>query len=86
MGISGFRQQDVPIGSTVARTQVPSWQMRRSMDYPYYYAWGNNSKRVTLKDRPCRVVARGKMNSVLIEFENGQREVVSRYAIRKVNR
>lgn len=32
----------------------------------------------------CRVLARGKMNSVLIEFENGLRHVVSRYAIRKL--
>ena len=52
--------------------------------YPYYYAWGNNSKRATMKGRRCRVTARGKMNSCSIEFENGQREIVSRNAIRKV--
>ncbi len=53
------------------------------MDYPYYYAWKNNSKRETLYQRPCRIVARGALNSILIEFENGQREVVSRNAVRK---
>lgn len=50
----------------------------------HYYAWKNNAKRVTLYLRRCRVVARGSMNSVLIEFENGQREVVSRNAIRRL--
>lgn len=51
----------------------------------YRFAWKNNDKRATLYGRACRVVARGRMNSVLIEFtDNGQREVVSRYAVRKV--
>jgi hypothetical protein len=58
--------------------------------YPYYYAWRNNSKRLTLYRRRCRIVARGKMNSRLVEFERrlfescGQREVVSGNAIRRV--
>ena len=52
---------------------------------PYYYAWGNNAKRATLKGRRLRVLARGAMNSALVEFaDNGQREVVSRNALRKV--
>ncbi|KKL83989.1 hypothetical protein LCGC14_1969190 [marine sediment metagenome] len=54
------------------------------MDYPYYFRWGNNSKRATMKGRRCRVLARGKMNSIEIEFENGQKEIVGRYSIRKV--
>ena len=49
----------------------------------YKYAWGNNPKRLTLKGRKCRVVARGKMNSCMVEFEDGQREVISRNALRK---
>jgi hypothetical protein len=52
--------------------------------YPYYYAWRNNSKRLTLYQRRCRIVARGSRNSRLIEFENGQRECVSGNAIRRV--
>jgi len=52
-------------------------------DYPYRYAWKNNAKRLTLYDRACRVVARGAMNSIMIEFEDGQWEIVSRYAIRR---
>ena len=49
----------------------------------YLYTWGNNEKRATLKGRKCRVIARGKMNSALVEFEGGQREVISRNALRK---
>ena len=53
------------------------------MIYDCYYAWRNNEKRLTMYRRKCRVVVRGKMNSCLVEFEDGQREVVSRNAIRK---
>lgn len=35
------------------------------------------------KGQRCRVLARGTMNSALIEFEDGVRHVVSRYAFRK---
>ena len=50
------------------------------------YCWKNNSKRLTLFKRTCKIIARGKKNSIQIEFENGQREVVSRYSIRKNGR
>lgn len=42
--------------------------------------------RVNLPERHgqrCRVLARGTMNSALIEFEDGVRHVVSRFAFRK---
>lgn len=53
-------------------------------ELPYVYVWGNNEKRATLKGRPCRVVARGTtMRSVMVEFENGQREIVSYRALRE---
>lgn len=49
----------------------------------YVYVWGNNAKRATFKGRRCRVLARGRMNSVLVEFlDNGERTVTSRYALR----
>lgn len=50
----------------------------------YRYAWRNNAKRAALYGRECRVVLRSAKNSALVEFENGQREVVSRNALRKV--
>ena len=49
----------------------------------YYFTWKNNSKRKTLYGRRLNVLHRGKMNSCLVEFENGQMEVISRNAIRK---
>lgn len=49
----------------------------------YVYRWGNNAKRATMKGRKCKVICRGAMNSCLIEFGDGQRETVSRNALRK---
>ena len=35
--------------------------------------------------QPCRIVVRGKkMNSILVEFEDGFRVVTSRYAVRRI--
>lgn len=50
----------------------------------FEYVWGNNSKRAGYKGRICKIIARGKMNSVLIEFENGERTVTSKWALRKI--
>lgn len=50
----------------------------------HYYAWKNNARRLTLYKRECRIVARGALNSVLIEFADGQRECVSRNAVRRI--
>ena len=47
------------------------------------YAWGNNPKRAKLKGRKCKLLVSGKMGSVLVEFENGERVVTSRRALRK---
>lgn len=47
------------------------------------YVWGNNEKRATYKGRACRILARGTMRSVLIEFENGERTITSERAIRR---
>jgi len=50
-------------------------------EYPYYWRL-----RKTLPERngqPCRVLAYGRLNSILIEFEDGTKHVVNRYAVRK---
>ena len=48
----------------------------------FKYRWGNNEKRATMKGRYYIILARGKMNSILIEFQdNYQREIVSRRAV-----
>jgi len=46
------------------------------------YRWGNNPVRAKYKGKRCRVICRGKMNSCLVEFENGERIVTSRNALR----
>ena len=51
----------------------------------YIYGWKNNAKRRTLYGRRCWVLAWGKMNSVLVEFEDGNKEVISRHALKKYN-
>jgi len=52
----------------------------------YIFKWGNNSKRLTLKNRRCKVLHRGIMNSALVEFtDNKQIEVISRNSLRKTN-
>lgn len=33
---------------------------------------------------PCRLLARGKMNSCLVEFSDGTRVVTSRWSVRKL--
>ena len=59
-------------------------ELGREKDEPkYIYAWGNNPKRKLLKGKSCKVIARGRMNSVLVEFNNKQREIISRNALRR---
>lgn len=35
------------------------------------------------RGHPCRVLARGRLNSILIEFADGWKVVTSRYAVRR---
>ncbi|MCB1394265.1 hypothetical protein [Nitrobacter sp.] len=46
---------------------------------PYVYRWN----RMERKGQRCDVLARGTMNSCLVEFDDGFRMVTSRNAIRK---
>ena len=50
----------------------------------YTYRWKNNPKRLELYGKPCRILARGRMNSALVEFAAGNKEVVSRNALRRI--
>jgi len=49
----------------------------------YIYGWKNNAKRQALYGQHCTVLARGRMNSVLVEFVDGSKEVVSRRALKR---
>jgi hypothetical protein len=50
----------------------------------YRYAWKNCEEREKLFNLVCRVKVWLPKNSAMVEFENGQRECVSRNALRKV--
>ncbi len=50
--------------------------------YDRVYCWGKY--RPELKGKRCRLLARGAINSALVEFQDGERHVVSRNAIKKV--
>lgn len=49
----------------------------------FNYVWFWRTRLPERKGQKCRVIARGKMNSILVEFEDGYRVVASRYAVRK---
>jgi hypothetical protein len=50
----------------------------------YNYVWFWRSRLPERKGQECRVLVRARrMNSVLIEFKDGERVVTSRYAVRQ---
>jgi hypothetical protein len=52
--------------------------------FTHVYTWRNNERRAALYGRRCRIVAAGKMGTVLVEFENGERVTTSHRAVRLV--
>jgi len=50
-------------------------------EWPYVWFW--RERLPERKGQPCRVLARGKMNSALVEFPDGYRVITSRYAVRR---
>jgi len=47
------------------------------------FGWKNNPKRAKLFGKRCRIIEVGStMRSVLVEFEDGQRVITSRRALR----
>ena len=66
--------------SRIERINV--FSLTKGSEVEYKFNWSNNSKRKTMKNRICKVIARGKLNSILIEFlDNKQREIVSRNSL-----
>lgn len=50
----------------------------------YDHVWWWRAKLGERKGQRCRVLVRGRMNSVLVEFESdGHRVVTSRHAVRR---
>lgn len=55
-------------------------------DFPLVWYWRPSFMRpVDRKGEPCRVLARGRRNSVLVEFPDGFRVITSRYAVRRAH-
>jgi hypothetical protein len=53
--------------------------------YPYRYVWKANAMRtLDRKGQLCRILSRGRMGSVMVEFEDGFRAIVSGNALRRV--
>jgi hypothetical protein len=47
------------------------------------HIWFWRSRLPERKGQPCRILARGRMNSILVEFEDGYKVITSRYAVRR---
>lgn len=48
-------------------------------EFTYIYHWNRQGR----KGQRCRLLARGKMNSILVEFEDGYQMITSGNAIRR---
>jgi hypothetical protein len=51
------------------------------MTYDHIWRW--RSRLPARKGQACRVVARGALGSVMVEFADGFRVITSRYAVRR---
>lgn len=51
---------------------------------PFDHLWYWRSRLPERKGQRCRVLLRGRMNSAMVQFEDGKRYVTSRYAVRKI--
>lgn len=45
------------------------WRLRKYLPHRYL--------------QPCKIIARGKLNSCCVEFEDGERVITSRWNVRK---
>ncbi|MDQ3605305.1 MAG: hypothetical protein M3418_03840 [Gemmatimonadota bacterium] len=52
---------------------------------PFDHVWYWRSRLPERKGERCRVLARGRMNTILVEFPDGYRVTTSRHAVRKAH-
>lgn len=53
--------------------------------WPYIFRWGTVMGMPTgRKGQRCRVLARGKLNSCLLEFEDGSKVISNRNALKRI--
>lgn len=60
------------------------YQLAMFNDPPFDRIWWWRALLPERKGTRCRVLARGNLNTALIEFEDGVKHVVSRHAFRKI--
>jgi len=59
-------------------------QDNRPSPQPFDHIWFWKSRLPERRGQSCRVLARGRMNNILVEFEqDGYKVVTSRFAVRK---
>ena len=63
--------------------RVPSGMCKENNWRNVTHMWFWKSRLPERKGQLCKIIARGKMNSILVEFEDGFRVVTSRYAVRR---
>ncbi len=51
---------------------------------PATHVWRIKTRLPERKGQRCRIVARGRLNSCLVEFDDGTRVVTSRWSVRKI--
>ena len=76
----------------LTRISLNSRRYIRELMQLYIFIWnnerdkiGNITKRKELYGRTCKILTKGKMRSILVEFiDNGQKEVVDLWSIKKV--
>ena len=65
-------------------TEIPDPCFPNAEPAVMVFVWGNNSRRAELKGRRCVVLARGTMNTILVQFlDTGEKVTTSRRAVRK---
>jgi len=55
-------------------------------DAMFDYYWRIKTRLPERKGQPCAVLARGKMNSCLVQFADGFLVVTSRFYVRRIRR
>jgi hypothetical protein len=69
--------------SASLRTQTRRWGSAIFMSKPTH-VWFWKTRLPERKGQSCCVLARGKLNSCLVQFADGVKIVTSRYAVRKI--
>lgn len=57
-----------------------------TQELPYIFHWRNTAEREKLYGKRCKILTKGTgMRSVLVQFEDGEKHIVSARALRRVN-